>query len=175
MQAFGTMPKRSSKDVNQIAASILAQVTEEAEAQPTKNPAAVALGRLGGLKGGRARADALDDKRRSEIARMAATARWGKPLVVGAENMMLKWSKTLTASDAQQETKGAKMPFLRFTRQRIPYDHRTWFRTDFFADAAWTSTLSQKGHPIEEAKVNMHVIIRGKDFGKRMTRAVNEP
>jgi hypothetical protein len=41
-----------------------------------KNPAAVALGRLGGLKGGNARAAALSKKRRAEIARRAAKARW---------------------------------------------------------------------------------------------------
>lgn len=46
----------SSKDPNQIAAGILAAVTGEAEAQPTKNPSVVALGRLSGLKGGKARA-----------------------------------------------------------------------------------------------------------------------
>lgn len=46
--------------------------------QPEKNPAAVALGRLGGLKGGRARADKLSDKRKSEIARKAAETRWAK-------------------------------------------------------------------------------------------------
>ena len=43
-----------------------------------KNPAAVALGRLGGLKGGHARAAALSPERRSEIARLASRARWGK-------------------------------------------------------------------------------------------------
>ncbi len=42
-----------------------------------KNPAAVALGRLGGLKGGKARAKKLSKKRRSEIAKKAAQARWG--------------------------------------------------------------------------------------------------
>jgi len=72
------MPKRSSKDVNQLAAGILAQVTEEAEAQPSKNPAAVALGRMGGLKGGKARAESLTAKRRSEIAKKAAAKRWSK-------------------------------------------------------------------------------------------------
>jgi len=72
------MPRRSSKDPNLIAAGILKAVTEEAEAQPTKNPAAVALGRLGGLKGGKARADSLTAKKRSEIAKKAAAARWGK-------------------------------------------------------------------------------------------------
>jgi hypothetical protein len=41
-----------------------------------KNPAAVALGRLGGLKGGKARAQSLSRKQRADIARRAATARW---------------------------------------------------------------------------------------------------
>ncbi|OHA20239.1 MAG: hypothetical protein A2849_02880 [Candidatus Taylorbacteria bacterium RIFCSPHIGHO2_01_FULL_51_15] len=41
-----------------------------------KNPAAVALGRLGGLKGGPARAKKLSKKRLSEIARQAVNARW---------------------------------------------------------------------------------------------------
>jgi len=43
-----------------------------------KNPAAVALGKLGGLKGGDARAKKLSAKRRSEIARNAVLARWKK-------------------------------------------------------------------------------------------------
>jgi hypothetical protein len=61
------MPKR---DINQIASSIVEQTTKE------KNPAAVALGRLGGLKGGKARAKSLSAKRRREIARKAANKRW---------------------------------------------------------------------------------------------------
>jgi hypothetical protein len=44
--------------------------------EPEKNPAAVALGRLGGLKGGKARAKSLSAKRRSEIAQKAAKKRW---------------------------------------------------------------------------------------------------
>ena len=44
----------------------------------TKNPHAAALGRLGGVRGGRARAEALSAKRRKEIARNAALARWRK-------------------------------------------------------------------------------------------------
>jgi hypothetical protein len=43
-----------------------------------KNPAAVALGRLGGLKGGKARAQKLTAKRRREIAIVAAKSRWAK-------------------------------------------------------------------------------------------------
>ena len=74
------MPKRSSKkkDENEIAASILNQITEAATQQPTKNPAAVALGRLGGLKGGKARAKKLSARKRKEIAKKAAESRWKK-------------------------------------------------------------------------------------------------
>lgn len=64
------------KDENQIAASILNQITKSAKDNPTKNPAAVALGRLGGLKGGRARACSLSSRRRSQIAKKAANSRW---------------------------------------------------------------------------------------------------
>ena len=46
--------------------------------EPQKNPAAVALGRLGGLKGGKARAAKMTAKERSEAARKAARARWAK-------------------------------------------------------------------------------------------------
>jgi hypothetical protein len=70
------MPKR---DINQIAASIVSQSTsEQAKTAPKKNPAAVALGRLGGLKGGKARAAKLSAARRKEIARNAAKQRWSK-------------------------------------------------------------------------------------------------
>ena len=85
------MPKRSSKrDVNELAASIVGKTTgEEPEAEEAvedapettedgKNPAAVALGRLGGKKGGPARAKKLTEERRREIAKMAASARWKK-------------------------------------------------------------------------------------------------
>lgn len=75
------MPKRSSKgrDANVKAFNIVAQATGEAPPQDDgKNPAAVALGRLGGLKGGKARAKSLSAKKRSEIARKAALARWEK-------------------------------------------------------------------------------------------------
>jgi len=72
------MQKRSSKkkiseDLNAIAVRIVEQATNE----HIKNPAAVALGRLGGLKGGKARAEKLSAKKRKEIARKAARIRWG--------------------------------------------------------------------------------------------------
>jgi hypothetical protein len=70
---LGGKPKRARKgDLNQIAASIVEQTTR------AKNPAAVALGRLDGLKGGKARAQSLSAKRRKEIAKSAASKRWDK-------------------------------------------------------------------------------------------------
>jgi len=69
------MQKRSSKkDVNQIAAEML-RATAGLDLNG-KNPAAVALGRRGGKKGGPARASALSQERRIEIARIAAQTRW---------------------------------------------------------------------------------------------------
>lgn len=59
-------------DVNQIAHSITEMTTKE------KNPAAVALGRLGGLVGGKARAEKLTPAKRKKIAKKAAAARWKK-------------------------------------------------------------------------------------------------
>ncbi len=80
------MPKRSSKkknirDINVLASKIIEQATGEPSPKPgdaTKNPAAVALGRLGGLKGGKARANKLTPERRLEIAQKAAQTRWGR-------------------------------------------------------------------------------------------------
>ena len=81
--------KTKSSDVNVTAHEILQALTGEPagstsvqrdpakkRATPAKNPAAVALGRLGGLKGGKARAKSLSAKKRSEIAQKAAMARW---------------------------------------------------------------------------------------------------
>lgn len=78
------MPTRSSKphrDANQVAKHILDQLTGDApkdEPPPVKNAAAVALGRLGGKKGGDARNNALTPERKQEIAKLAAAARWKK-------------------------------------------------------------------------------------------------
>lgn len=74
------MPKRSSRprqtDFNQTAADIVATATGDEPPAREKNPAAVALGRLGGKKGGKARAAKLSAKRRKQIAQEAAKARW---------------------------------------------------------------------------------------------------
>jgi hypothetical protein len=77
------MPNRSSKrqttDPNVAAFRVAQHVIAMGEGtpeHPAKNPAAVALGRLGGLKGGKARAKKLSTSKRKAIAKKAARARW---------------------------------------------------------------------------------------------------
>jgi hypothetical protein len=80
------MPDRSRKrprDLNALAASIVGDATHETpESEPAaddgKDPAAVALGRRGGLKGGKARAAKLTPEERSNAARKAAETRWSR-------------------------------------------------------------------------------------------------
>ena len=76
------MVKKKSSDINVLASQIVAEATQEEKPTETptkeKNPAAVALGRLGGLKGGPARAKKLSSKKRKEIAKNAAKVRWVK-------------------------------------------------------------------------------------------------
>jgi hypothetical protein len=71
---------KRSRDINERAKQIVDLATGEITDPimvETKNPAAVSLGRLGGLKGGKARADSLTPERRKEIASLAAKKRWG--------------------------------------------------------------------------------------------------
>lgn len=78
------MPDRSRKrprDVNELARQLVHEATsDEPPADPDegKDPAAVALGRKGGLKGGKARAAKMTSAERSEAARKAAAARWSR-------------------------------------------------------------------------------------------------
>lgn len=72
-------PKRP-KDTNERAKYIVELLTgevTETNSDEGKNPAAVALGRLGGLKGGKARAAKLSSSKRKSIAKKAAKKRWG--------------------------------------------------------------------------------------------------
>lgn len=86
------MPRKLPRDLNSRAAQIAVLSTGQPlpnlsgrvstlEPAPApvreKNPAAVALGRLGGLKGGKVRAESLSESRRAQIAKLAARKRWG--------------------------------------------------------------------------------------------------
>ncbi len=80
------MPKRSRNryDFNQLARKIVDQATGDKPAEPAKkpakekDPAAVALGHKGGLKGGKARAAKMTAEQRKASAKKAARARWGE-------------------------------------------------------------------------------------------------
>jgi hypothetical protein len=76
------MAKKRPRDTNQLAWQIVQEATGQAprpaEALDTRNPAAVALSKLGASKGGQARAAALSPARRTAIARKAVQARWNK-------------------------------------------------------------------------------------------------
>jgi hypothetical protein len=74
------MPRRLSKrepDVNEVAHWIMTQTTGT-DVAPAKNPHAVALGLLGGSKGGTIRAAKLSPAKRRAIAKKAARARWAR-------------------------------------------------------------------------------------------------
>ena len=75
------MPRKRRGDFNQTASQVVQESTGQAPKledvpEPVKNPAAVALGRLGGLKGGLGRAAALSPAKRSRAAAKAAKSRW---------------------------------------------------------------------------------------------------
>ncbi len=162
--------------MNQLAKRIVDEATGKEPITPPpaqKNQAAVELGRLGGKIGGNARAKILSVQRRSEIARIAAAARWNNSTTGG--HMALIWSKQLTDSDAQQDTEGSKMPFLRFTQGSITEDYKTWFRSVFFANIAWSPATSRNGHRIEKAQINIHVVILGQDKGIRTMSIDHDP
>lgn len=77
------MPNRSSidrRDTSTLAFDIVQQATGQKSPAKEKDPAAVALGRKGGLKGGKARAEVLTPERRKEIASEAAHKRWANQL-----------------------------------------------------------------------------------------------
>ena len=86
-KAASEQPAEEPSSSDPASGPVTAAASESASEQPpeepvsgrtTKNPAAVALGRLGGLKGGKARAQKLTAGERSEAARKAANARWRK-------------------------------------------------------------------------------------------------
>lgn len=71
--------KPGRTDLNELASSIMDRATNEQPPEDDgKDPAAVSLGRRGGLKGGPARAAKLTPEERRESAKKAAAARWGK-------------------------------------------------------------------------------------------------
>lgn len=78
---------------------------------------------------------------------------------------MPTWSKRLSKTDAQQQTTGGLVPYLRLTSSNLKNGHfQTWFRLSFFNICAW-----HPGHfnnkPVEEAKVIFQVTVSGQAIG----------
>lgn len=83
MPSLASKPKLNRpRDTNQLAWQIVQEATGQSEPVPeepdTRNPAAVALSKLGAAKGGKARAEALSATKRKAIAKKAAAARWNR-------------------------------------------------------------------------------------------------
>lgn len=85
MSTQGPKKPKRPRDLNTLAFALVEEATSDTpkdhpteDILPEKDPLAVELGRRGGLKGGKARSDALTPEQRSEIARKAAKKRWGQ-------------------------------------------------------------------------------------------------
>jgi len=74
---------------------------------------------------------------------------------------MNDWEHTLTASEALRPNQGAEMPFLRFTKENKPIDHKTWYRDVMFKQAPWRNA----GAGEETAYISVDVTICGKHLG----------
>ena len=85
---------------------------------------------------------------------------------------ILHWRKKLSKSDAQQKTRGAKMPFLRLTKSGMAHDHTTWFRHRFFDTLNWAPA---GGGQAEQARVAIRVVIDGQDRGRRYMTLDHDP
>ncbi|HDR1882376.1 TPA: hypothetical protein QB630_000042 [Pasteurella multocida] len=136
-----------------------------------KNEKKTQAGKLGGIKGGRARAQILTKQQRIDIARKAASIRWSKQK---EKNMKLEWKKVLSQSDAQETVPvGSKMPFLRFTKENNSFDHTTWFKTDFFSNLHWIENPKDPNGEI--AEILIEVILLGKNLGQRRMYVDHKP
>lgn len=126
-------------------------------------------GRLGGLIGWRARSLSLTSQQRSDIAKKAAYIRWSKP----KDNMLMKWEKKLSRSDAQETVPvGSKMPFLRFTKERYNVDHLIWFREIFFQNLDWINSADSDE---ETAEIYIQVTILGANLGLKKMELSHKP
>ena len=89
---------------------------------------------------------------------------------------MLKWEKTMSRTDAQQETLGSKMRFLRLTKEDLDVeDWPTWFRNTFFRDLDWEPGVTSRGNRIEEAEAVIQVTIFGHSLGLQKLRVDHGP
>lgn len=88
----------------------------------------------------------------------------------------LQWSKNLSDTDAQRETSGGLVPYLRLTKSSLKTeDFQSWFRDTFFADAGWASGSFGRETDIETASVAMQVRVNGLNMGSKAFQVTHGP
>lgn len=81
---------------------------------------------------------------------------------------LLTWTKNLSQTDAQQETTGGLVPYLRLTKSSLTdEDFQTWFRSEFFAGAAWVPSYFGK-EAVESATIPFQVSVNGINLGAQI-------
>lgn len=87
---------------------------------------------------------------------------------------MLTWQKNLSKTDAQQETTGGLVPYLRLTSGSIgANEFQTWFRQQFFDNAAWQAGQFNN-KPVEEAHVPFRVSVVGVNLGTILFKVTHD-
>lgn len=86
-----------------------------------------------------------------------------------------RWSKPLTRSDAQRKPSGNQRGSITLVRSRYAIDAQSYFRHEFFANAAWKAETTQTGEKRETAIVPFQVTILGKKLGVRQIMITHAP
>lgn len=98
----------------------------------------------------------------------------GAPPISTGGPTLLTWEKKLSTTDAQQQTTGGLVPYLRLTSGNIPTsDFQTWFRQSLFGGVAWQAGQFG-GKPVEEAHIPFNVTVQGLNLGPVLFRVTHD-
>lgn len=87
---------------------------------------------------------------------------------------LLTWQKNLSKTDAQQETTGGLVPYLRLTSGSLTSeDFQSWFRQELFSNAAWGAGEFNK-KPVEEAHIPFRVTVHGLNLGPILFKVTHD-
>lgn len=131
----------------------LAGIDNENNMENGKNPFAVELGRLGGLKGGKARADSLTSERKSEIAKKAATTRWeNKDSKTEPPKVIIPQSYHNDESEKELLTIQVMFPLYRLAKVRLEDMAGSWI----VGKIDWITNQGDMGLSVDAANWNDH-------------------
>lgn len=86
----------------------------------------------------------------------------------------MKWTKrTMSRTEAQQQTGGRKVPYLRFIKARNPQNNQTWFRQTLFAQEKWGADFFGQ-HAVESCQIDVKVSIAGNSQGTRQMTVTHD-